>query len=291
MGQKNQIQNQIDALRVGPPPTPPQLSPSQQAQSAGIQQKRSDRKALKKQYKTSRRAANIAALMIQRGLHSAIGELEASGLQGPELSQAVREFAARQADAVAAARYRQNADQKDFQKADQSLAQDIQTGKVERNAAIQQEEQQHAEDVQTYNNKVAVVGLEAQKRAITAAQAKANSGASGGLTPAAARAQATARKNALIGLKGIFSSTAPVSSTDSTPVRERARQLLGQSRTAFIAAADKQIAGANQQDVAWALAQLQKQVQRATSGNAKALGKVQRGGYGGKTAQSIIGGQ
>lgn len=283
MGQKAAIQRQIDLLKVGPPPTPPQLSPSQLAQSAQIQQDRSDRKTLKRQHVTSRRAANIAARMIQRGLHNAVAELEGQGLQGPELQQAIREFAARQADAVSAARYRQNAEQKDFQKSDHELAQGIQTGKIERNAAIEQANQQYAQDSAAYNNKLTVAQLEAEKRAVKSPSA------AGGLTPAAARAQATARKNALIGLKGIFSNTAPVSSTDATPVRERARALLRQSRTAFIAAADKQIPGANQQDIAWALAQLQRQIQRATSGNAKALGKVQRGGYGGRTAQVIAG--
>ena len=284
------VQRQIDLLRVGPPPTPPQLSPSAQGQAAGLAQDRRDRKQLKKQFHTQKRASHVAARMLQRGYSQAINELRAQGLDGPELTQAIREFAARQADAAAAAQYHVNAERKDFQKADQALADDIGTARTQLKATISQEKQQYAEDVQAYNNKLSVANLEAvqranakAKKAIKNANKKARAGGAGGLTPTQARAQAEARQAALIGIRGIIISNAP-DSKGQTPVA-----VLRTNRAEFIRRAASAIESASPTDVAWALSHLAQKIRAAQSGDAKALASIRRAGLGGFRAQAILG--
>lgn len=279
--QLTQLKRQAPFAALPPPPQPPTLTETEQGKIADLQQARADRRTLGKTAKRDRQAAYGAARMLRAGLAQAADELRAQGLTGPELDDAIKEFTARQVDALAGARLQSQTINNKYREDRATATADIVKGKAEKRSIFSNLRSQTTQDQADYNQKVGKAQLDSQIAGLTAKVAAQNdaasSGSSGGMTPTQQRALATARQNAMIGVRAALRAASPddIKKITANP-------------QAFVTSAASHIEGASPVDIRWALRRIIQQVQAAQNPG-RAQTRTRRQGLGGARSQALLG--
>lgn len=282
-----QVKKQLPFASLPPPPTPPQLTETQQGKLSDLQQAKSDRRTLRRTARRDKQAATGAARMLRSGLAQAESELRAQGLTGTELTNAIKEFTSRQVDAIAGAQLQKQVIRTKFRSDQTQANQDISGLRAEKQGIFADLRTQATQDQAAYQQKSGEAALRSQEAGLTAAvaaqgkraaRAKAQKKAAGGaLTPTQQRAIATAQQNALLGVTAALRAASP---DDINKIR--------QNPQAFVTSAASHIEGAGPTDIRWALQQLVGRIRAARQGDGNALRDIRGRGIGGKRAAALV---